>query len=50
MQTIKYKTNTQPYYVLMDHNENNLIEPVAYTPDADEYNNWLKEGIRNFKN
>ena len=34
----------------MDHNENNLIEPVAYTPDADEYNNWLKEGIRNFKN
>ncbi|WP_397362588.1 protein-disulfide reductase DsbD family protein [Olleya sp. R77988] len=47
-QTIKYKSNTQPYYVLMDHNENNLIEPVAYTPDATEYYNWLKTGIDNF--
>ena len=49
MQTIKYKTNTQPYYVLMDHNEENLNEPVAYTPDAEEYNKWLEEGIGNFK-
>jgi thiol:disulfide interchange protein DsbD len=49
-QTIKYKTNTQPYYVLMGHDENNLINPVAYTPDPDDYNNWLTEGISNFKN
>ena len=49
MQTIKYKTNTQPYYVLMDHDENNLNNPVAYTPDAEEYEKWLKEGIGNFK-
>ncbi|MBV7269931.1 thioredoxin family protein [Winogradskyella sp. WHY3] len=50
MQTIRYKTNTQPYYVLMGHNEENLIDPVGYTPDVDEYNNWLKKGISNFKN
>ncbi|WP_299102865.1 protein-disulfide reductase DsbD [uncultured Winogradskyella sp.] len=50
MQTIKYKTNTQPYYVLMDHNEENLNEPVAYTPDYMEYSEWLTEGIGNFKN
>lgn len=49
-QTIKYKSNTQPYYVLMDHKEENLITPVAYTPDANEYLNWLKTGISNFKN
>ncbi|WP_179348198.1 protein-disulfide reductase DsbD family protein [Winogradskyella pacifica] len=49
MQTIRYKTNTQPYYVLMDHNEENLNEPVAYTPDIEEYEAWLKEGIGNFK-
>ena len=49
MQTIKYKTNTQPYYVLMDHNEENLNVPVAYTPDHIEYIKWLKEGIGNFK-
>ena len=27
----------------MDQNEENLIDPVAYTPDVDEYYNWLKE-------
>ncbi|PQJ73671.1 thiol:disulfide interchange protein [Polaribacter butkevichii] len=49
LQTIKYKTNTQPMYVLMDHNENNLIDPVAYTPDVETYKNWLKNGVSNFK-
>ncbi|WP_343330735.1 protein-disulfide reductase DsbD family protein [Polaribacter staleyi] len=49
LQTIKYKTNTQPMYVLMDHNENNLIDPVAYTPDVKAYKNWLKDGVSNFK-
>ncbi|QNM85960.1 thioredoxin family protein [Polaribacter pectinis] len=49
LQTIKYKANTQPFYVLMDHNEENLNEPVAYTPDVDEYLNWLEEGISKFK-
>ncbi|MDO6739012.1 cytochrome c biogenesis protein CcdA [Wenyingzhuangia sp. 2_MG-2023] len=48
LQTIKYKTNTQPMYVLMDHNEENLIDPVAYTPDVDLYNTWLEKGISNF--
>jgi thiol:disulfide interchange protein len=47
-QTIKYGANAQPFYVLMDHNEQNLIDPVAYTPDVDEYYNWLKEGIAKF--
>jgi thiol:disulfide interchange protein len=49
LQTIRYKANTQPMYVLMDHNEDNLIEPVAYTPDVDTYNAWLEKGISNFK-
>jgi len=49
MQTLKYKTNTQPFYVLMDHSENNLIIPVAYTPDVDTYFNWLEKGVLNFK-
>ncbi|RKE98185.1 protein-disulfide reductase DsbD family protein [Ichthyenterobacterium magnum] len=50
LQTIKYKTNTQPFYVLMNHNEDNLIQPVGYTPDVDEYYNWLETGLENFKN
>lgn len=49
LQTIKYKANSQPFYVLMDHNEEKLIEPVAYTPDVDAYYKWLKSGISNFK-
>ncbi|TDY14204.1 protein-disulfide reductase DsbD family protein [Meridianimaribacter flavus] len=48
-QTIKYKTNTQPFYVLMGHDEENLIDPVGYTPNVDEYYNWLKTGLDNFK-
>ena len=48
-QTIKYRANAQPFYVLMDHKEENLIDPTAYTPDVEEYNKWLVSGISNFK-
>ena len=44
----RYKTNTQPYYVLIDTNEKKLNEPVSYMPDAEAYHNWLKAGIANF--
>ncbi len=47
-QITRYKANAQPYYVLIDHNEDKLISPSAYEPDADEYYNWLKKGIENF--
>lgn len=50
LQTIKYKANSQPFYVLMDHNEKNLIAPTAYTPDPDEYFTWLTKGISKFVN
>lgn len=48
LQILRYKSNTQPLYVLMDHNEENLNDPVAYTPDVDEFHAWLKDGIGNF--
>jgi thiol:disulfide interchange protein DsbD len=48
LQTIKYKANSQPFYVLMAHDESNLIDPASYTPDVDEYYNWLEKGIANF--
>ena len=47
-QAIKYGANAQPFYVLMNHNEENLNEPAAYTPDVDEYHAWLKNGLGNF--
>ncbi|PXY42111.1 thiol:disulfide interchange protein [Flavobacterium cheongpyeongense] len=49
LQILKYKTNAQPYYVLMDHNENDLNKPSAYNPDIETYYKWLQEGIANFK-
>ncbi len=45
----KYKANAQPYYVLIDHNGDNLNEYSAYDPDISSYLAWLKEGIGNFK-
>ncbi len=49
LQAVKYKANSQPFYVLMDHDESNLMDPVGYTPDADEYHAWLKAGLNKFK-
>ncbi|HLV45725.1 MAG TPA: cytochrome c biogenesis protein CcdA [Flavobacterium sp.] len=43
----KYQMNAQPYYVLLDENENQLAEPVGYTPDVEEYANWLQSGLNN---
>ncbi len=45
----KYKTNTQPFYVLVDLEENNLNDPISYTTDSNEYLAWLKDGISKFK-
>lgn len=49
LQTLKYKANSQPFYVLMDHNEESLNTPVGYTPDVEEFHQWLKDGISKFK-
>ena len=46
----RYKTNTQPYYVLMGLDEQNLNQPISYTPNIQEYENWLKDGISKFNN
>ena len=45
----KYKTNTQPFYVLIDLNEEKLNEPISYTPNIEEYLAWLKDGVSKFK-
>ncbi|MCG2420130.1 thioredoxin family protein [Aequorivita sp. F47161] len=48
-QILRYKANAQPFYVLMDHNEENLIDPVGYTPDIEEYYSWLQDGTAAFE-
>jgi thiol:disulfide interchange protein DsbD len=44
----RYKANAQPFYVLMDLDENNLNKPVGYTPDAADFRAWLEDGISKF--
>lgn len=43
-----YKANAQPFYVLINHQEEMLIKPSAYNPDIQAYIDWLKEGISKF--
>lgn len=47
----KYKTNTQPLYVITDLEGNNLnsSKPTISYVSTKEYLDWLKEGISNFK-
>jgi len=47
----KYKTNTQPLYIITDLKGNNLnssTPTISYTPNVRAYESWLKEGISNF--
>jgi thiol:disulfide interchange protein len=48
----RYNTNTQPLYALegLDGKNLNLEKPTtSYDPDVQEYADWLKKGISNFK-
>tara|TARA_B100000424_G_scaffold62453_1_gene45567 strand:- start:319 stop:2247 length:1929 start_codon:yes stop_codon:yes gene_type:complete len=47
-QTINFKINSQPYYVLLSPNLEVLNKPIQYT-DTDTYQSWLSEGLENFK-
>ncbi|MEE9349637.1 MAG: cytochrome c biogenesis protein CcdA [Flavobacteriaceae bacterium] len=50
-QVNNYKANAQPYYVIIGHDD---LKPLngftVYNPDVELYENWLKEGVKNFNN
>ncbi|TYP99463.1 thiol:disulfide interchange protein DsbD [Tenacibaculum adriaticum] len=44
-QTVFFKTNTQPYYVLLSPDGKQILnDPVGYTPNENDYLNWLNDG------
>ena len=49
-QISKFNTNAQPYYCLMGHNGELLVDPRAYDLDKDAFVAFLKKGIENFNN
>lgn len=48
-QVSKFGVNAQPYYVLMGHENNVVSQPRAYDLDVDEFVEFLKQGVVNYK-
>ena len=51
LQANKYGTNSQPYYVFLDHSETLLIEPANYQDygTVSLFKDWLNRGMNEFK-
>jgi thiol:disulfide interchange protein DsbD len=49
MQIMKYQRNTQPFYVILDGDEKQLLEGKPYEPNAEVFLEWLKEGVSKYK-
>ena len=49
LQTINFQNNSQPYYVLLNHDLKLLNTTNAYEPNPDAYFEWLNIGLQNFK-
>jgi thiol:disulfide interchange protein DsbD len=45
-----FKQVTQPLYVVLSPDEKLMNNPVGYTPDENEYKNWLQCGLNAFQN
>jgi thiol:disulfide interchange protein DsbD len=49
LQATKYGANSQPYYVLADHDLNPLVTPQGAIFDEKEYGAFLQSGLDEFK-
>ncbi|MBC5775611.1 thioredoxin family protein [Pontibacter sp. KCTC 32443] len=49
-QITKFNVNAQPYYVLMDENENVLVRPIAYDLNVNNFVKFLDAGVEAYKN
>ena len=49
MQTVNFINQSQPLYALITPDEQLLTFPVAYTPDIQEYADWLKAGLEGWE-
>jgi len=49
-QAQRFQTNTQPYYVLLSPDGKTVLnKPVGYTPDDDDYAEFLRCGIESYQ-
>jgi thiol:disulfide interchange protein DsbD len=50
LQEERFKTNSQPQYVVLNTSEEVLSMPVGYDKDVNKFIEFLSEGLKNFKN
>lgn len=48
LQIERYRVNAQPFYAIQNLNGEDIIAPVGYTPDVQEYHDWLQKGVSAF--
>ena len=48
-QAENFNVNTQPYYVILDHDENMLAEPYGFNTNVEKYIEFLDTGYENFQ-
>jgi thiol:disulfide interchange protein DsbD len=48
-QITKYGNNSQPFYVLLNHDETPLTATRSFDTNVEAYIKWLEEGVTNFK-
>jgi thiol:disulfide interchange protein DsbD len=49
MEVERYGTNAQPFYVMLDQNEEQLSGSAAYDSDPQVFLDFLEEGLKNYK-
>ncbi|WP_339902412.1 cytochrome c biogenesis protein CcdA [uncultured Cyclobacterium sp.] len=49
-QITRFNNNAQPYYVILDHEEELLINPIAYETDIQKFIDFLDKASKEFKN
>ncbi|MBZ9788017.1 thioredoxin family protein [Psychroflexus sp. CAK57W] len=49
-QTLNFRNNSQPYYVLLSPELKILNETIGYEPSSRAYLSWLNTGLENFRN
>jgi len=48
-QISRFLRNTQPYYVILNEEEQELLDGYGYNPDPRKFANWLKKGLEKSK-
>jgi thiol:disulfide interchange protein len=48
LQASEFNTNSQPFYVMIDHDENQVGESVGYDPDPDLFLDFLEDSQTSF--